>query len=46
MGLEINDIRMGLSSVSSQEYHGICGERDGVDFATKKSMPSRRHPSG
>jgi len=46
MGLEINDIRMGWPGVSSQEFHDICGERDGVDFATKKSMPSRRHPSG
>ena len=37
---------MVLGSVSSHEYHDVCGERDGVEFATKKSMPSRRHPSG
>ncbi len=35
-----------LSSVSFHKYGDVCGERDGVEFATKKSMPSRHHPSG
>ncbi len=42
-------VRGGISvrfSVSSHNDGDVCGERDGVEFATKKSMPSRRHPSG
>jgi hypothetical protein len=33
-------------SASFLKYDDVCGERDGVEFATKKLMPSRRHPSG
>jgi hypothetical protein len=55
------DLHSVALSVPSHEYHDICGEREGVEFAkrprrdvtvhsgggaTKKSMPSRCHPSG
>ena len=42
--VQMKGIRM--LSVSFHKYGDVCGERDGVEFATKKLMPSRRHPSG
>jgi|JYMV01.1.fsa_nt_gi hypothetical protein len=41
-------VAAGLLSLSASfhKYGDVCGKRDGVEFATKKSVASRRHPSG
>ena len=43
--MEISGERGQASSVSSQEYHDVCGERDGVEFAKRRRRDVPALPS-